>query len=297
MLVIGIILISSIGCATVINNKVQMMPSIVKEKIAILVDEHYVSNTTSDVLQESFKYSITNTSDNHLLNVLQSRIISHNKEYIVFTLPNKNKEIENLIETLRDQNIVYATICSNKFSNDKYIWLKPITKFFNKYNNNNNIKSILANAGIILIHPHNIIGTDIAHCGLLTTARPSSQNIQDIASGIFILNNLSKTNTGQSAISQLGNVIAIETEIENTEHLIQRCISSKLNKKGGVLIKTTKPKQKESLVFPTIDINTILKAKEANLDGIVINANYCRIIDINKTIKLANKKNIFMLSI
>ena len=74
-------------------------------------------------------------------------------------------------------------------------------------------------------------------------------------------------------------------------------ISAKLEKKGGVLVKTTKPKQKDSLVFPTIDSNTILKAKEANLDGIVINANYCRIIDINNTIKLANKKNIFILSI
>lgn len=298
MLVIGMILISSTSCATVIDNNVQMMPNIVKEKIAILVDEHYFPNTIQDISQESFKKNpITNTSDDSLLNALQSGIALHNKEYTVFELSSKTKEIYNLIEILKEENIIYATICSNKFSNNKYTWLKPIIKFFNKYKNNDNIKSILVNSGITLIHPHNIIGTDIAHCGLLTTSKPSSQNIHDIASGIFVLNNLSRTNTGQSAVSQLGKVIAIETEIENTEHLIHRCISSKLDKNGGVLIKTTKPKQKENLVFPTIDSNTILKAKEAKLDGIVINANYCRIVDINNTINLANKKNIFILSI
>ena len=286
----------SASCTTVIPNNIQMMPSITKEKIAILVDNRYTSNASSNVSQDSFKDSITNTSDDSMLNALQAGLILHNKEYVVFELPNKNKEIENLIETLKEQNITYVTICSNKFNNNKYTWLRPIIKFFNKHNNND-IKSILLSAGMTLVHPHNIIGTNIAHCGLLTTVKPSSQNIHDIASGIFVLNNLSRTNTGQSAISQLGKVIAIETEIENTEHLIQRYISYKLDKKGGVLIKTTKPKQKESLIFPTIDSNTILKANEAKLDGIVINANYCRIIDINDTIKLANKKNIFILSI
>ena len=212
MLVIGMILISSTSCATVIDNNMQMMPNIVKEKIAILVDEHYVSNTIQDISQESFKNPITNTSNNSILNALQAGISLHGKEYIVFELPNKTKEIYNLIEVLKEKNIVYATICSNKFSGNKYIWLKPIIKFFNRYkNNNDNIKSILVNSGITLIHPNNIIGTDIAHCGLLTTSRPSSQNIHDIASGIFVLNNLSRTNTGQSAISQLGKVIAIET--------------------------------------------------------------------------------------
>lgn len=293
----GMALSISASYATIMNNNVQMMPSIAKEKIAILVEGHYTSNTVSDISQDSFKDPITNTSDDSILNALQAGIILHDKEYVVFELPSKNKEIENLIETLKEQNILYATICNNKFINNKYTWLKTIIKFFNKHNSNNDIKSVLVNAGVTFVHPHNIIGTDIAHCGLLTTARPSSHNIHDIASGIFVLNNLSRTNTGQSAISQLGKIIAIETEIENTEHLIQRCISAKLEKKGGVLVKTTKPKQKDSLVFPTIDSNTILKAKEANLDGIVINANYCRIIDINNTIKLANKKNIFILSI
>ena len=293
----GIILNASSSCATVITNNVQVIPNTIKEKIAILVSNK-TPDTSQDLALNTSHNLVSNASDDAMLKALQDGIVLHNKEYVVFELPSKIKEIDNIIEILREQGIMYATICNNNFTNNKNPLIKLIKKFLNKYKkNNNNIKSSLIDAGIFLIHPNNITGTDIAPCGLLTTPRPSSQNVQDIASGIFILNSLCRTNTGQSAISQLGKVIGIETEIENTEHLIQRCINSKLDKKGGVLIKTTKPKQKENLIFPTIDSNTILKAKEAKLDGIVINANYCRIIDINNTIKLANKKNIFILSI
>lgn len=266
------------SCATTITNNIQVMPSTVKEKIAILVSD--------------------NSNSNDLLNQLQAGIILHDKEYVVLELPSKIKEIESIIDILQEQEIMYATICSNDFTNNTNPCIKLLKKFLNKYfNNDDDIKSNLIEAGISLVHPNNILGTDVAQCGLLTISKPSSQNVQDIASGIFILNNLGRTNTGQSAISQLGKVIGIETEIENTEHFIQRSISAKLEKKGGVLIKTTKPKQKESLLFPTIDCNTITKTHEAKLDGIVINANYCRIIDINNTIKLANKRGIFILSI
>lgn len=293
---IGIILSAS-SCATVITNNVQVMPNTIKEKIAILVSNK-ISGTLQDLALNTSHDLISNKSNDSILKALQNGIVLHDKEYVVFELPSKVEKMDNIIEILREQGIMYATICSNDFTNNQNPLVKLIKKLLNKYKqNNNNVESNLIYAGISLIHPNNIIGTDIAPCGLLTTSRPSTQNIQDIASGIFILNSLCRTNTGQSAISQLGKVIGIETEIENTEHLIQRCINTKLDKKGGVLIKTTKPKQKESLLFPTIDNNTILKAKEAKLDGIVINANYCRIIDINNTIKLANNKNIFILSI
>ena len=266
------------SCAEIITDNIKTVPSSVKEKIAIL----------------------TCDKSNLKLNPLQAGILLHDKEYVVFELPNKTKEINSLIETLIDQEIMYATICSDKIIYNIKIplWKQNIRNFLNKYyNNNNNIESNLINAGILIIHPNNIIGKDIAHSGLLTKSRPNSQDVQDIASGIFILNNLCRTDVGQSAISQFGKVIGIETEIENTAQLIQRCISHKIEKTGGVLIKITKPKQKESLMFPTIDTDTIIKAKEAKLNGIVISANYCRIVDMDKTIECANKKNIFILSI
>ncbi|MBR1944349.1 MAG: UDP-2,3-diacylglucosamine diphosphatase LpxI [Alphaproteobacteria bacterium] len=271
------VLNTSSSCAEIITSNVQTMPDTVKEKVAIL--------TTKD--------------SNSKLNALQAGILLYNKEYVVFDLPNKNKDINNLIETLIEQDIMYATICSNELLSYSNIplWKKPFKNILNKYHNNNNIELNLIDAGVLLIHPHNIIGTDIAHSGLLTKTKPTPNDVQDIASGIFVLNSLCRTNTGQSAISQLGKVIGIETEIENTEHLIQRCIGCKIDKIGGVLIKMTKPNQKEHLMFPTIDSNTILKVKESKLNGIVISANYCRIIDINKTLEIANKNNIFVLSI
>ncbi len=257
------------------------MPSTVKEKVAILVKD---KDDTNDKL-----------------NALQAGILLHDKEYVVFDIPSKSKEIDNLIETLIEQEIMYVTICNNELNSIRNplikLLMKPVNKFLSKYNNND-LQTSLVDAGMLIIHPNNITGTDIAKCGLLTTAKPLPPSIQDIASGIFVLNSLCRTNTGQSAISQQGKVIGIETEIENTEHLIQRCITSKmLVKTGGVLVKLTKQNQKEHLMFPTIDNNTIIKAKEAKLEGIVINANYCRIIDMNKTIALANKYNIFILSI
>ena len=272
---------TSASCASVITDNIQTMPSTVKEKVAILVKD---KDDTNDKL-----------------NALQSGILLHDKEYVVFEIPSKSKEIDSLIEELIKQGIIYVTICNSETNNNKNpiikLLMKPVNKFLSKYNNND-LQASLVDAGMLIIHPNNITGTDIAKCGLLTTAKPLPQSIQDIASGIFVLNSLCRTNTGQSAISQQGKVIGIETEVEDTEHMIQRCINSKmLAKTGGVLVKLTKPKQKENLMFPTIDSNTIIKTKEAKLEGIVINANYCRFIDINKTIALANKHNIFILSI
>ena len=64
----------------------------------------------------------------------------HDKEYVVFDIPSKSKEIDNLIETLIEQEIMYVTICNNELNSIRNplikLLMKPVNKFLSKYNNN-----------------------------------------------------------------------------------------------------------------------------------------------------------------
>lgn len=159
------------------------------------------------------------------------------------------------------------------------------------------IKDILHEEGLCVISPQSVLGTLLTPRGILTKIMPRDLDLQDIARGIFVLNAMSRADIGQAVVVQEGVVIGVEAA-EGTAQLIERCKNLKLTeKKGGVLVKTSKINQEQSIDLPTIGKNTVLEAWKANLAGIAIGAQKSQIIGFTETIELANEKGIFVIGL
>lgn len=159
------------------------------------------------------------------------------------------------------------------------------------------IRSLLAEEGLNVVSPQEILKTLLTPSGLLTIQKPTDMDLKDIARGIFVLNAMSKADVGQAVIVQEGVVLAIEAA-EGTAKLIERSAELKLkSEKGGVLVKTSKVGQDQSIDLPTIGPKTIMEAKNSNLSGIAIGADVSQIIDFEETVKLANENEIFIIGV
>jgi DUF1009 family protein len=95
---------------------------------------------------------------------------------------------------------------------------------------------------------------------------------------------------------QEGVVLGIEA-IEGTDRLIGRCANLRVSEGGGVLVKTSKIGQDESLDVPTIGPQTVIEAGAASLAGIAVGALKSQIIDCEATVALANQKGLFIVGI
>ncbi|MDR0744770.1 MAG: UDP-2,3-diacylglucosamine diphosphatase LpxI [Holosporales bacterium] len=225
------------------------------------------------------------------------------KEYEIFSIG----EIGRILEFLKTSNVSEIVFCGSvkrpsllslKLDDVGKQWLRylGVRAFLGDDALLKGIKKLLANEGLKVISPQNIIETLLSPKGILTDARPTDLDLQDIARGLFVLNTLSKTDIGQSVIVQEGVIIGIEAA-EGTNNLIRRCIEFKVSQRGGVLVKTAKLNQDRDLDLPTIGKQTIIEAHKARLVGIAIGAEQSQIIDFEATIKLANKLSLFVLGV
>ena len=225
-------------------------------------------------------------------------------EYPQFKLGEIGKTLDyiksqNATEVLFCGNVKRPSIFSLKLDSVGKKWLKHLgmKAFFGDDALLKGIKTLLSKEGLSVISPQSILGALLTPAGVLTNTQPSELDLQDIARGIFVLNTMSKADVGQAVIVQEGIVLGIEAA-EGTKKLIERCIDLKLSdQKGGVLVKTSKLNQDQSIDLPTIGKNTILEAEQSKLSGIAIGASKSQIIDFDETIKLANEKNIFIIGI
>ena len=70
--------------------------------------------------------------------------------------------------------------------------------------------------------------------------------------------------------------------------------AGKTKNKRGMLIKFPKKKQDLRADLPTIGLETLKDCKKANLKGIILKSNQNIFLDQKKSIKFANKNNIFV---
>jgi hypothetical protein len=101
---------------------------------------------------------------------------------------------------------------------------------------------------------------------------------------------------GQAVIVQEGIVLGVEA-VEGTDELINRCAGLKRQGRGGVLVKTSKPRQDENFDLPTIGPNTVSLCAEAGLAGIAVQAHYSLLIDPQEIADIANKRGMFVMGI
>lgn len=159
------------------------------------------------------------------------------------------------------------------------------------------IRILLANEGLNILRPQEILSTLLTPPGILTRTKPTEMELKDIARGLFVLNMVAKADVGQALVVQEGIVLAIEAK-EGTSEMLRRTEHLKLTAtKGGVMIKTAKTNQDEAIDLPTIGKQTISEARAANIAGIALGAHKTQIIDFDETIDLADKNDIFIIGV
>jgi hypothetical protein len=157
------------------------------------------------------------------------------------------------------------------------------------------LREFLEDEGFRLHGVHKFAQDLLVRPGLLSKSSPSKSDWVDIVRGFDVTQNLGGLDIGQAAIVQEGIVLGVEAA-EGTDELIRRCLHLKRKGRGGVLVKTCKPEQDVDLDLPTIGPETIRCAAEAGLSGLVVHAGKSLILEEDRTIDLANKDKLFLLS-
>ena len=134
---------------------------------------------------------------------------------------------------------------------------------------------------------------------------PVGKNVlKEIEEGVKIFLNYARLDIGQSLIFQDGHCLGLET-ITGTDEMIRAIINfrQKNNKgpkeilSGGILIKGSKPDQVLDIDTPVIGPDTIKLAKNAKLNGLVIESNKVILVNRGLIIDALQSYNMFLASI
>jgi len=143
---------------------------------------------------------------------------------------------------------------------------------------------------------HDVLPDILVPNGVLGKHKADKQALTDIKKGIEIATELGRLDVGQAVVVQQGLVLAVEG-IEGTDKLISRSKDYHRKGVGGVLVKLRKPQQDMRVDLPTIGPKTVENAAASGLRGIAIHEGNALIVDLEKTIEIANKNKIFIIGI
>jgi len=135
----------------------------------------------------------------------------------------------------------------------------------------------------ILLHDY------LAPKGTLGKRAPTASELEDIQFGFTIAKLMGGIDIGQTVVVKEKAIVAIEA-MEGTDRAILR--GCQIAQKGAVVIKTSKPKQDNRFDVPVIGPRTIETMIKGRGGCLAIEAGKTLIIDLDTTIRLANKANI-----
>jgi len=147
-----------------------------------------------------------------------------------------------------------------------------------------------------------VVGADVllndvvAPEGELTFHTPDKRDEQDIELGVRVARALGTLDVGQAVVVQHGVVLGVEA-IEGTDALLKRCAETRREEQGGVLVKLKKPQQERRADLPTIGADTVRRASEVGLNGIVIEEGQSLILDRGEVVAEANRLGLFVIGI
>ena len=132
--------------------------------------------------------------------------------------------------------------------------------------------------------------------GVQTRAKPKKDDLADIKRGIDVSKVIGKMDIGHS-VAVYRQVLAMEAA-EGTAKMLERVIELRrgYKKRGGVLVKMVKPNQDLRIDTTAIGPDTVDAVYAAKMNGIVVDAKHCIVIDKDKVLAAANKRGIFILA-
>jgi UDP-2,3-diacylglucosamine hydrolase len=152
------------------------------------------------------------------------------------------------------------------------------------------VTDFLEEKGFNVVSSYEILS---ANNSIKTRIAPSSIDNTDIELGMKLLDSIGQLDVGQSVIVDNGYIIGIEAA-EGTDNLIKRCSYLRKNSTGGVLVKMMKKGQDTRIDIPTIGPETINNLASYGYKGVAIQKEKVIVIELEKTIELANKCGLFI---
>lgn len=158
--------------------------------------------------------------------------------------------------------------------------------------------SVMQRNGFRVLGAHEILPDLLAPAGCMTKARPGKADRESIQHAVEAALLLGKLDIGQAVVAVGGRVIALEGA-EGTAAMLARVAGLRRDgritaKKGGVLVKMSKPIQDVRADLPSIGPETIEQIAEAGLSGIAVSAGSSLILGFDETIKSANRLGMFV---
>ena len=151
----------------------------------------------------------------------------------------------------------------------------------------------LRKEGLELLDSTFLLQDHLAPKGTLTRKAPTEAQLKDIEFGIMIAKSMGGLDVGQTVIVKDLAVVAIEA-LEGTDQCILR--GGAIARVGAVVVKASKPKQDSRFDVPVIGPRTIQTMKRAHAACLAIEAKKTLIIDRDRTVILADKAGITIVS-
>ena len=165
------------------------------------------------------------------------------------------------------------------------------------------VKRIFVDQDFTLVKVQDLLPELILDSGIYGFSPIDKKVLKEIEEGVKIFLNYAKLDIGQSLIFQHGHCLGLET-ITGTDEMIRAIINfrKKNNKRskeilsGGILIKGSKPEQVLDIDTPVIGPDTIKLAKNAKLNGLVIESNKVILVNRDLIIDRLQSYNMFLAS-
>ncbi len=166
------------------------------------------------------------------------------------------------------------------------------------------VKQMLADQNFTLVKVQDLLPELTLGPGTYGFSPVGKNVLEEIEAGVKIFLNYARLDIGQSLIFQDGHCLGLET-ITGTDEMIRAVInfrernkkSSKEILSGGILIKGSKPDQVLDIDTPVIGPDTIKLAKNAKLNGLVIESNKVILVNRELIIDTLQSSNMFLASI
>ena len=129
--------------------------------------------------------------------------------------------------------------------------------------------------------------------GLITGAKLSRCEEEDVDLGWKIAKEIARLDIGQTVIVKNGTVVAVEA-FEGTNEAIRR--GGALAREGAVMVKVAKPNQDMRFDAPVIGVETIRVAAEAKLRVIAVEAGKTLLLELNAIADLATHSKLSILA-
>jgi DUF1009 family protein len=152
----------------------------------------------------------------------------------------------------------------------------------------------LKESGMELLDSTALIKEHLPAKGTLTKHEPSFLDWEDVYFGFELAKEIAYLDIGQTVAVKTKAVVAVEA-LEGTDNLIRR--AGKVSRGGFILVKVSKPKQDMRFDIPVVGLNTVKNLIKTKARCLAIEADKTLFIDLEQSLKLANRRGLAIVAV